>query len=373
MRNLQKIPLKLLLFSFFLFFVKHVTYGQRPSSRMSLNEMKTYIRSLTIFKLSHIFYPDDSVKTTSSLPILNDAQTKEIEAYLQALLDSLAAQNDNLQNYREINTTYNRRLKRYEKLKIIVKDFNSPIAKTDVGNVFTIDIKVIQSIFRASLKFALSPGSDLGLYFSEINKSSLPTDTTELNQLQYFFDTKRKIEAVRKKGELRTIVASSLGGSGDFASLIELYFLSRRFQITFDFIMSFVLGHELGHVVLGHLDSLNTIRADATCRKFRKSEFEADIYATLIQLYFINHNESDADLQANFIFGGLKYEDLFEQEPFLSIAYNLAGFIDKDANSGCLYPSFEERIQVIKKFNDLGGPEGNPTYLDYQKYILRLK
>ena len=120
-------------------------------------------------------------------------------------------------------------------------------------------------------------------------------------------------------------------------------------EFAFRSVLTFVLAHEIGHIVLGHFTK-------ATCEQSQQHELEADAFATVMAL------EQFGELRKQYFEGFDRgYESMFAEgmsqghRAFFEIVYGLAGF-DRVKQSGCQYPTPAVRLAasetVISKAED---------------------
>jgi hypothetical protein len=120
-------------------------------------------------------------------------------------------------------------------------------------------------------------------------------------------------------------------------------------ELAFKSLISFVLAHELGHIVLGHHST-----SHISCDRFQENELQADAFATIItydrftilEKKFVGEETGYADMIASGMDTGA--------QGFLETVYSLAGF--DGPQMGCQYPLPKDRLtassEMIEKLED---------------------
>jgi hypothetical protein len=172
-------------------------------------------------------------------------------------------------------------------------------------------------------------------------------DTSEADVIREFLEVKQTVEST--KG--RTMVGDVFDGITDdmfdssWFTMADMAQASMSVEEHYYPPMTFLLAHEYGHGVLGHLEAMPNMDED-DCEAFHYMESEADAYAILLQMYHIRETNPDV-----FAFGlwDSELENALGYNDFFKYTFDLSGFTTEGV-AACSHPDPEERRKEIADF-----------------------
>jgi hypothetical protein len=287
------------------------TYG--TSTKDWLDDVK---RS-TAFRVSDAFYPGDVRRSAEQLiASATDAEMSNL------LVEVRAAQRFVVSTYRagrsDASKYFSRAFPQSLSIDASIKRLDKPIARTQAtqkGGTIQIDIRVLHSLFRASL--------------------AATGDGSEDEQTDEFL--KRKARLRTSKG--RSLLGDIFDDDADRISQIgELVFELKGIDATYSGAILFMIAHESGHVALGHLAAI-----PQTCAGRQAVEGEADRFAAFLitrssfpRLLATQAQTGVIDLESALVLQGAS--------TFFDYGYSRIGF----GEDSCSYLPPNERLQRAK-------------------------
>jgi len=291
--------------------------------------IKKRIEAAPAFQHSGMFFPDGVPEQPDSLPELGRQEVRRIRRtlndHVKALVDHHSRRCEWLAG--QLGLPLTPRLKQ----RLTVTNTGAPVAEIDEDGNLSVDVKVVQAIFRASLVEGLS---ERGGRFERSQAEAPQRSETEL--LSHFMRLKKEIEETPG----HTMLGELVFDDDSWFTMTDLSEVLDRVQRRYTGTLLFLLSHELGHIALEH----HAVQvADET--HFQRLELQADAYGALIV----------ADIFRNPILVeevmGIRSSEAHElagYHDFFSYAYERAGFRGKVAGRDYEYPPTTVRMSVAE-------------------------
>jgi len=324
----------------------------------STGDMKDMISESQFYHVSKLFFPDDKVNNTHSIPTLDAEQLDFLQADLEKTLRLVLKLHN--ANHKKLRRYFGDNLLQSPEANILLTNLDLPEAQTVASGEISIDVRVLQSTLRSALLNAYQVEIDLHRIKTGADFSAQKYTAEEENiAVNTFLKTRKQLEQTPGRtiiGDLRhTDLKASQTGQLDWFEMNDVIKEFNKIEVRYATQELFLLAHEVGHIVLGHFepnpfvvtDKENDPDVDA-CSLRRSLERAADIYASILITISTSGN-----VQADFLgmFGQSKVSSGFDT--FFSYAYGYAGFQNAEGVQRCnVYPSPEQRLAVIMRFYD---------------------
>jgi hypothetical protein len=241
-------------------------------------DMKRQMESSFLFAGAELFYPAGLPADPASLPDLGPAEIAQLQRQLSATLDSLR------RTHALIGPVLGRQLERPIPLeaavRVAVVDTGRPVARIAPDGEISLDVKVVQAMFRAALVSTfeteiLLPRVAAGETDVMANIGNAEGQRVAVREM---LALKAQVEHLEGRSILREAWVSvrSEEGSSDYSVMQTAFERSNVAERSYRTQQIFLLGHELGHAVLGHLEPGV---AEHGCDTLGRAEEEADLYA----------------------------------------------------------------------------------------------
>lgn len=320
----------------------------------STSEMKKAFESSYVYKSAKRFYPDGMPQDPSAIyPSLSGAQLTPIEDELKQVANAIRVGHGERKQY--ANDFLGQLASQIATSSVKVVATGKPRAYTSEDGTITVDVRVLQAIFRGAL---LSNGSDdtfgdvTTLPLGDEAASYSPDNETvqQREQLQSLLDIMHTVESTPGSCLLADIIGSASSFDGPWFKLSEIQMKTQNLQITYIGALLFLLAHEHGHLALHHHAVATALRsqfpADARnndsefCVRKREIELQADAYALLLLSPYLGKSALPPFADGfSFVRNVTGYRSFFEY------GYRLSGFEENDDT--CKYPSQQERLQTL--------------------------
>lgn len=328
----------------------------------STGDLKEQLTSSYLYRSVKRFYPEGAPADPATVyPTLDGQQLREIESELQAMSSLL------VQRHQERRAVLEFVLKRpvaaASAPRFVVERTLRPTAFSSQEGRITVDVRVLQAVFRGALlsaggatddSFGTNAASADG--FKVVDPEQQTQRQREL--IQAAVELTREIDRIPAKTMLGD-VAGMLGRDSldaPWFRMSELTLRSQRLQWTYAGAALFLMAHEMGHLALGHhamLARLQSETADAGrtdnsayCQQRRDLEHEADAYALVLLTRGLGDTAAAAALPID-MFG---LDAITGFDSFFRYGYPLAGF---DGGGGqCAYPTAFERHAFVQEGED---------------------
>jgi hypothetical protein len=302
--------------------------GARPPAH---SEAKDALLKSALFRSLGAFYGRRD--TIGSHPTFSRGEVKALQAIMQGAADTVQSDQARLQIF--LDSVFGVHLVR-PSAKVRVATTWVPEARSPAPGALTIDARVIHAAFRAA---AVSGWRDSGTFdsFRHANASVWLSDTTEQAIVTTLRSMRVAVEEMRGGGATVTMIRE-IGGDLDSDDLPINNPQLRRIRQRYSAALLFLVGHEMGHIAMGHND-LDLSSLD--CPQRKQLELLADRYAALVAIFA----RVPLGLQA-FGFGDDQRETaaMIGDQAFLGIAYDFAGF----GSDACAYPTAVERARATR-------------------------
>ncbi len=300
----------------------------------SSGQMRKTMLNSFLFQSTDIFYPNGVPEDPNEIyPILEEKQIKAIAKSMKGQLESLKKQHARrhavLSDY--LQSSFPKKIPG----RLFITNERKPLAHVESNGDITIDVLVIQAMFRASLLCGLSESDSP---FSSDEPVTGRTDEHAL--LAEFFELKHKVKITKGHTILGDLFLPLMGDGleSPWFKMVDYAKTSDRISFRYYGVLCFLLAHEFGHIAFGHVDMADP-RDENT---FQRRELEADAYAAILL----------ADrLGAVNLFGGgfFGYDALTGYETFFTLGYQLAGFREKYNLGGFRYPAVQTRLELARE------------------------
>ncbi len=296
-----------------------------------------------IFTSADMFYPNGVPDDPDALPELNRRQVKQIADVLEVFLEAIKRAHSN--HHEQLSHLFQRDVEESFDAKLVLLNEGAPISQIDPSGTITIDVKIAQAFYRTALITGLTDTSVGGANFMSRRFSG--NDTTEADVIREFLEIKETVEST--KG--RTIIGDIFDEirrddfEGSWFTMADMAQASSAVERHYFPPMTFLLAHEYGHGVLGHLEAMPDIGEDE-CEVFHEMESEADAYAILVQMLHIRETNPGAfafPLLPSGVLDSLGFRDFFEY------TFELSGFTTEGV-AACSHPDPEDRRKNLEKF-----------------------
>ncbi|WP_020683953.1 ImmA/IrrE family metallo-endopeptidase [Marinobacterium rhizophilum] len=307
----------------------------------SSGEMKKAMQDSFIFRSADMFYPDGVPDDLDALPELKRKQVKQIQEVLEIFLAGV--QKANTEQHEDLSQLFQRDVKENFDAWLVLLNEGQPISQIDPSGEITIDVKIAQAFYRTALIAGLTDSSVGGGNF--MSRRFAGDDTTEADIIREFLEIKETVDNTRGQ----TMIGDVFEGlsdddmDGSWFTMTDMASDSTAVEEHYFPPMTFLLAHEYGHAVLGHLDAMRGMDDD-DCEEFHNMESEADLYAMLVQILHIRKNNPGAFA---FPLWSAKIENSLGYQDFFKYTFNLSGFTTEGV-AACSHPDPEERRQNLE-------------------------
>lgn len=322
-------------------------------------EWKDKLQSSYLYKAVKHFYPQGVPEDPGQVyPDLGQSEMRAMEEELQLLSVNLLQAHARRAPY-VLKLTRWSHMTTPPKPRVMVQRTLQPTIYASPDGSITVDVRVLQAIFRGAVVSAGGTGAE-GALFSGIGammglgsepERPEPQDPglqTEAQRkvLQSVVDDVRRIDRIPGGGALGDVAGVIRDGTDSpWHRMTELAMASQPLEITYTGAVLFMMAHEMGHLALGHHQQHAELQRhkgvstgpdnDTYCEQRRGFETEADAYAMLMLTRLLDGRDSGsaaADLVGmNRITG---------YDSFFRYGYPLVAFGEEDS---CSYPSAAER------------------------------
>lgn len=328
----------------------------------SSRQIKNELQDLFLIRSAHIFYPYGAPKDPTDLPDLDDKQIGEIQRFFETVVGSL--EKVHARQVHVISRFFERQIPKDFHVRIKITNVRGPIARMEPRGRLLIDVKVVQALYRTAVIKAMGD-----------HKS----ESEALKEFFEFIEKIDKLEGHRAFGDMFETVkvlkdeSESVDGSG----LLQSYKLTAESNVLLsDYLSSirFMIGHEIGHQVLGHFGP--RYLASMSCASFQELELEADAYAVILARESAEHFKDLSSMQAAF---QDTFKGMFEVDSkvawrldleamkdgalyFFSYAYDFSGFGNVKPE-GCSHPEPGDRKARIEHlYNSISDEQSEVTW-----------
>lgn len=279
---------------------------------------------------ARVFLPWDAPGTLTNLPQAPDPiAMRRLHLRLQELLDEIALRH--AASHARLSTTMRQDLLPEIRVRLNLTTTGQPLAHVEENGDLTIDLLVIQAMFRATVMTGVPQKGwwTYGEYdLSGIEPLSPAAEVARIAEFQDFRGMVERETGYCAIGDLLTgIFAVKWGDNAERVALIEERILGG---------LLFLLAHEVGHLVLGHFRHTRSVADEAA---FQAAELQADRYAAALI--------GDAK-GAEWIFGRMYRvtRTIGGFDLFFRTAYSLAGFERVPGNGGFRHPEPRARREA---------------------------
>jgi hypothetical protein len=329
----------------------------------SSGDMKARLQSTYLYTSIKRFYPDGVPADPATVyPRLDGRSLRAIEAELQALSTFLVERHGSRRGALEV--LFKQPPAPAPKPRFVVERTLQPTAFSSPQGEITIDVRVLQAVFRGALISnggSASDRLDTAPVDAGSNAASSPAGRVDPDLqtehqrklIQSAVDLVRQIDQTRGQSMLGDLVGVMRddGFDSPWFRMSDLMMKSQRLQVTYSGAVLFLMAHEMGHIALGH-HRTNTLlqketpesqRTDGSryCEQRRELEFEADAYALVLLTQTIGETALVSAMGMN-MFG---QDDISGYDSFFRYGYPLAGF--EGSGSHCTYPTAVERRELL--------------------------
>jgi hypothetical protein len=311
------------------------------------------------------FYPGEAVPADPALlseELIGDNLRpiqKELSDFAAMLRKLHEAKRENIEKYG---------LKLTPKLssKVSIVNSSSIAANTKRDGLVTVDVRVLQSIFRgAVLEMYRASGdhspTDSFVHTSEkFDESFNPSEATaeQRKAIESLLETVHQIDQIRGQ----TMMGDLFGALGDdnldgpWFQITDIAMKSNNLQTRYVGAVLFLLAHEQGHLALNHFNRRDALEKEGAisqqadkdsrlCQGLRQLEQEADVYALLL---LSPHTSSPVEAAIADSFD--EFRNIVGFRNFLNYGYNLSGFADGE-HTACRYETNRTRYETLDRLN----------------------
>ena len=310
-------------------------------------EMKRQMQGSFLFASADLFYPQGLPADPATLPDLGPAQIAELQKQVSAMLGSLRQANTRFAP--ALTDLFDTPVAAEPAVRVMVVNTGRPLARIAGNGEISLDAKVIQAMFRAALVATFETEIMLPRIKAGVPNAAAGVGDTEGQRVavREMLALKARVGELEGRSAVREAFADtdlrSAGedGTGWFAmrSLLQRSEVALR---SYTAQQIFLLGHELGHSVLGH----HELGAGLDCEALQGVERDADLYAAFM-LAIATPDDAVQDLFG--MFGrslGEGLETMFEH------TYEFAGFAAPGVAARCPPPDPAERKRIVREGYD---------------------
>lgn len=250
--------------------------------------------------------------------------------------------------------------------RVAVVNNGSIAANTRRDGLITVDVRVLQSIFRGAVLEMYrasenhSPIGSFARTSDEFDDSFNPSEATteQRKALESLLKTVQQIDEIKGK----TMLGDLVGAFGDdnldgpWFQISEIAMDSNSLQTRHVGAVLFLLAHEQGHLALDHFTRRDSLESDAAasqqadkdfrlCQGLRQLELEADAYALLL---LSPHTLSPVEAAITDSFD--EFRNIVGFRNFLNYGYNLSGFSEGE-HTTCQYETNRARYENLDRLN----------------------
>jgi hypothetical protein len=361
------------------------TYGQ------SSGDMKSELQKSYLYTSMKRFYPEGVPSDSAQIyPDLHGARLIPIEEEVRELTKFIKA------THEAKRSTILKFLKplSHDTVKPVIHVSNSgrPDAFSSPTGEITIDVRVLQAIFRGTLLYpdAMKSGMEF-LLGQNINPPYDPEreTTQQRNEIQGLADSVKEIDEMPGNFFLASdfwdvfirdgFTGESISKS-PFSTALKVKAKYDNLQLVYAGAILFLVAHEYGHIVLGHYAEYKKLLEDYPpdsrdenspyCSRRRQFELDADAYALLLMSPYVGEGPKlltsgigkqggfERSLKVEQLGTGetleLNTDDLKEMQigdgykSFFQYGYELSGL---PGAATCNYPSLAERSQLLESLS----------------------
>ena len=349
-------------------------------------EMKRSLEDSYLLKSMDRFYPDGVPQDLSQVyPHLGHDEEKAMKEELDGLITALHRAHE--EKYPFINAVIPELTKSLSKqflgsatIAALLKQFSSNLKLTNHNSItaftnreghITLDIRVLQALFRGALlenfrENPENPMNPLGLTFGSFMMSSKEFDPTfepsnatkeQREAIMHLYQTVQTIKETEGNFLVGDMMdAFSDNSKSNWGIMASISQRANILQAQYLGAVLFLLAHEHGHLALNHYSRLQDLKSQSfeDERKFQDSfclwrgyfEMEADVYALLILSPYTGKKAvfPMMDLQ-----GVGQHRTGYRN--FFQYGYSLSGF-EETPGEICSYPTKQQRYNFVEELND---------------------
>ena len=353
----------------------------------SSGEMKRDFQESYLYTSVKRFYPEGVPDDPSQIyPELDGKYLIPIEDELTELIQFISTAHKSKQSI--ISNTFKPLTKSDVEPIVQVRNTGRPDALSSPNGEITVDVRVLQGIFRGAL---LSPNlgkSMVGFLLGRSAKKPYDPERETAEQrkeIQEIVGIVNEVDSLQGNysvaSDLWDLSTSKSVVAEPWAKMMSIKVQSDDLQLAYAGAILFLVAHEYGHIVLGHHAEEEKLRADYPpdahgenslyCKRRRQFELDADAYAFLLMSPLFG----DAPRFLTGRFKGqegyekyakiedlstgetleLNTDDLIDEQigvaykNFFQYGYKLSGL---SGAATCSYPSLDERIKALESFKD---------------------
>jgi hypothetical protein len=291
-----------------------------------------------------MFYPEGVPEDPDALPQLNRKQVRDIADVLEGFVEGIKKAHSN--HHGELSKLFQRELEGNFDTNLVLLNTGRPFAQIEPGGSITVDVRVAQAFYRTALISGLTDTSlGGGNFMSERFSGDEPREAEIIRE---FLEIKDTVEATRGRSMFGDMVEgiSDDDFEGSWFTMADMAQASSAVEEHYFPPMTFLLAHEFGHGVLGHLEVIPDLNEDDEddCEIFQYMESEADLYAMLLQILHINETNPGA-----FAFGAWfsEAENNLGYQDFFKYTFKLSGF-STEGMAACSHPDPEQRRRDLE-------------------------
>jgi hypothetical protein len=296
----------------------------RSSSRMRQDLLDSFL-----FKSADVFYPEGRLPAPGEYPRLGPSQARDVEKTYVAVLE--AVQRAHERHRDRLFATVGHPLGSASRIRARITNTGQANARLESNGDLSVDVRIAQAIYRATLIAGLQDRSLTGAAF--MSGETGPRSEDDL--LREFLEMKKTVQETHGRTTLGDLT-SGADLDSPFSRMTKLSFKSAGIEQHYVSQMYFVMAHEVGHQVLGHIDRLRS-GGRLSCEEAREMEAEADAYGIL--LYALETPQESLPLMGS----SSGFDDFF------AYAYDLSGFASSAV--ACDHPDPESRRQFLEQFD----------------------
>jgi hypothetical protein len=334
--------------------------------------MKHELMDSYLFKSAKRFYPEGAPKDPARIsPNLNGQQLIPIQEELITIASALRKTHE--KKFAALTAYRMPQMKKKVDSRIEVISKQSTAANTDENGRITIDVRVLQSIFRGAVletylenrqstsREDLPPTPKYGFEDAYDPKTATADQVAAIEQLLRLVEEIEKMPGHSIIGDFAGAMRDD-GFESSWFKMANLKSSSLGLQTKYAGAIMFLLAHEQGHLVLDHHARWNSLKRDPTamgsgydanklCDVRRSFEAEADAYALLLLSPYLT--ERGVGMLPSL--GGLGlFDDMLRNSVgfrnFFIYGYNLSGF-NENKGQACVYETNRARLQRLEGLN----------------------
>jgi hypothetical protein len=308
-----------------------MTTGQSMSDIKKELQASFLYRSVGMFSDGSATGPFDVKGTIPKAQ--RDAITAQYQQLVKALLD---AKTEHAAELAKMFPSFDTRR---GTVRVTMPDRNLDAPTVAIDGSITVDTKVARLMFRDAVLSAMRSNGLGSVGFMDGWKEycgSVPHQDAEY--LDCFLELRQRVDRIESRGVIGSIWGSIDGnleirnGDGSWFNAAGLKLVSQELQLRYAGVLLFVTAHEIGHVVLGHLEARRTGGMNEP-EAVRNAEREADAFAVALIAYAtpqMSMFQGMSGLESI----GTGYEDFFRN------TYRNASWADETQS----HPSSQERL-----------------------------